>query len=150
MKILDYGSHNKKQPNRVNVDLMPHANVDIVVGTDVLPFDDCSFDIVISNQVMEHNLHIESYYREAARVLKDNGYMFLHFPHRWQPNPGHYMKWFSHWFKPVQPGYNWQPRSYHKRIALKYFDKWVDLAPYYRQVKAVLFKQDMFKLLEAP
>jgi len=142
--ILDYGNHKPfRTVKAIQVDLT--GDCDVRIGY-VLPFKDETFDIVISNQVMEHNFHIESYYREAARVLKPFGYLFLHFPHRWQPNPGHYMPWFSHWFRKTD-GYVWKSKRYHKKVARPYFPVWIDLAPPWRQVKAVLFKTDLFNLL---
>jgi SAM-dependent methyltransferase len=51
-----------------------------------LPFADCSFDIVISNHVVEHvgdredQLH---HLRAIARVLRDGGVAYLATPNRW-------------------------------------------------------------------
>ena len=145
--ILDYGSHDTRRPDTINVDLFGHVDVDVVVkagGT--LPFPDETFDIVLSSQVMEHNRHIEAYYREAARVLKPWGFLYLHFPHRFQPYDGHTGRWFRHWFT-NRPGFNWQSRGYHKRVSSPYFPVWVDMAPYWRQVKALLFKRNPYDLL---
>ena len=142
--ILDYGNHKPFRKIRaIQVDLT--GTCDVRIGY-ALPFKDETFDIVISNQVMEHNYEIESYYREAARVLKPFGYMFLHFPHRFQPYDGHTKKWFRHWFH-NRDGFNWRSISYHRRISKPFFPGWIDLAPPWRQVKAVLFKTDLFNLL---
>lgn len=139
--ILNYGDHKPRKPGVVNVDLFAHPNVDYVVEAGgVLPFDDETFDMVISNQVMEHNFFIEEYYREAARVLKSHGYMYLHFPHRWQPYDGHFNLFCVHWFY-NPPGFNWKSRGYHKQISKPYFPIWLDMAPYWRQVRAMLFKR---------
>lgn len=143
--ILDYGNHKKfRTLNAVQVDLV--GDCDVRIGYE-LPFADETFDIVISNQVMEHNTHIEAYYREAARVLKPWGFLFLHFPHKWIAYDGHSKKWFRHWWE-RKPGYNWKSRAYHKRVSKLYFAVWIDLAPPWRQVKAVLFKADLFGLLK--
>lgn len=52
-----------------------------------LPFQDASFDVVISNHVMEHvgdrnaQLH---HLQEIRRVLKENGWGYLAVPNRWR------------------------------------------------------------------
>lgn len=49
-----------------------------------LPFDDCSFDVVISNQVLEHVMDYPGTLAEIRRILKPDG-VFLHmFPSRYQ------------------------------------------------------------------
>jgi SAM-dependent methyltransferase len=48
-----------------------------VVGADLnarLPFDDASFDIVHSNQVIEHLWNTDNFLREIRRLLKPDGY----------------------------------------------------------------------------
>lgn len=56
-----------------------------VEGTE-LPFDDASFDVVLSNHVIEHvgersdQLH---HLREVARVLDERGVCYLAVPNRW-------------------------------------------------------------------
>jgi len=42
-------------------------------ATSLLPFVDSSFDLVVSEQVMEHVFDLESTFREQARVLKPGG-----------------------------------------------------------------------------
>jgi len=146
MLILDYGNHKKhRKTPTIQVDLA--GKCDVRIGY-VLPFKDETFDVVISNQVMEHNFQIESYYREAARVLKPFGYMFLHFPHKYQPYDGHTKRFLLHWFLKDKPGFNWKSRAYHKRVSKPWFPVWIDLNPYYRQVKAFLFKREPYTLLE--
>jgi len=54
-----------------------------------LPFDDATFDVVISDQVMEHVMDYPSTLREIQRVLKPGG-AFLHiFPPRYMPIEPH-------------------------------------------------------------
>ena len=62
-----------------NIDLDPYQ----------LPFDDGTFDIVISDQVFEHVMDYPSTLREIRRVLKPGG-AFLHiFPPRYMPIEPH-------------------------------------------------------------
>jgi len=54
-----------------------------------LPFDDCTFDIVISDQVLEHVMDYPTTLREVHRVMKPGG-AFLHvFPPRYMPIEPH-------------------------------------------------------------
>ena len=49
-----------------------------------LPFDDCSFDVLISDQVLEHVIDYTATLAESHRVLRPNG-VFLHiFPSRYR------------------------------------------------------------------
>ena len=59
----------------------------------ILPFDDNTFDIVITNHVIEHvgesdnqNLHLD----EIKRVLKPNGVGYLAVPNKWSLFESHY------------------------------------------------------------
>lgn len=65
-----------------------------------LPFGDATFDVVISNHVIEHvgeaaqqNGHL----REIARVLNDGGKVYLASPNRWQVVEPHFRLAFLSW-----------------------------------------------------
>jgi SAM-dependent methyltransferase len=54
-----------------------------------LPYDDCTFDVVISDQVLEHVMDYPTTLREVQRVMKPGG-AFLHvFPPRYMPIEPH-------------------------------------------------------------
>jgi SAM-dependent methyltransferase len=54
-----------------------------------LPFDDCFFDVVVSDQVFEHVMDYPTTLKEIRRVLKPGG-AFLHiFPSRYTPIEPH-------------------------------------------------------------
>lgn len=65
----------------------------------VLPFGDGSFDVVISEEVVEHvpDSTIISYYSEAARVLRPDGIAYYTVPHRLAPYDSHSRTWFIHY-----------------------------------------------------
>lgn len=70
-----------------------------VAGTE-LPFDDGTFDVVISNHVIEHvgehedQLH---HLRELSRVLRPEGICYLAVPNRWMIVEPHYRLAFLSW-----------------------------------------------------
>lgn len=65
-----------------------------------LPFEDGSFDIVISNHVIEHvggTGEQLAHLRSIARVLRPGGVAYLATPNRWQPVEPHYRLAFLSW-----------------------------------------------------
>jgi SAM-dependent methyltransferase len=64
----------------------------------VLPFNSSSFDIIVSQQVIEHVHNVEQYFLESRRVLSPKGQMLLDFPHRLVPFDTHTRMWFVHYF----------------------------------------------------
>ena len=54
-----------------------------------LPFDDDSFDVVVSDQVFEHVVPLEASVREIERVLRPGGVAYHHFPSRAVWREGH-------------------------------------------------------------
>jgi SAM-dependent methyltransferase len=70
-----------------------------VTGTR-LPFPDDSFDLVLSNHVIEHvgNLsNQDDHLREVARVLRPGGSLYLAMPNRWAPVEPHFKLPFLSW-----------------------------------------------------
>lgn len=90
-RVLDVGSLQVKPQHEtyrelcsdyVGTDILPGANVDVVC-TDVLPFDDESFDTVISGSCFEHVKNPFKLITECARVLKPGGYFLGVAPREW-------------------------------------------------------------------
>ena len=73
-----------------------------------LPFENDSFDIVFSTQVVEHieQRFWDIYFSEEARVLKPGGRAFHEIPHRLSPYDSHTQTWFVHYL----------PRPIHQRF----------------------------------
>ncbi|MDJ0953676.1 MAG: class I SAM-dependent methyltransferase [Acidimicrobiia bacterium] len=68
--------------------------------SDLLPFGDESFDVVISNHVIEHTADPVLHLSETRRVLRPNGVLYLATPNRvwpWEPHARlpvlHYLPW---------------------------------------------------------
>lgn len=76
----------------VGVDLDPRVEHNgfldegLVADAEALPYPDTSFDLVFSDNVMEHIERPERVFREIARVLKPNGVLLFK-----TPNAFHYM-----------------------------------------------------------
>jgi SAM-dependent methyltransferase len=56
---------------------------DICLASD-LPYENASFDTVFSTQVLEHVFEQQQMINEAARVLKQDGYLILSVPFTWE------------------------------------------------------------------
>tara|TARA_B100001093_G_scaffold519111_1_gene606522 strand:- start:13038 stop:13769 length:732 start_codon:yes stop_codon:yes gene_type:complete len=63
---------------------------DLIINSEnSLPFDNESFDFIVSNQVIEHVSELQSISDELFRVLKPDGEVFLLFPSKeifWEPH----------------------------------------------------------------
>jgi SAM-dependent methyltransferase len=81
-------------PNLLTMSMSPYR----------LPFPDGSFDVVVSNTVLEHVLNKEESLREIARVLKPGGYAMHLFPGRWYlPREPHLFVPLSNFWSPSPP-----------------------------------------------
>lgn len=86
------------------------------VNSEVLPFEDSTFDIVISNHVIEHVTDQQKHLDEIFRVLKKGGYVYVATPSRlWITDP-HYRLPFINWMP--RPAAAW----YLKKISGKQWD----------------------------
>jgi|688.fasta_scaffold690266_1 SAM-dependent methyltransferase len=62
----------------VGVDLEPGKGVDIVIErASSLPFEDCSFDLVITTSVFEHDPTFWLTFNEMLRVVKPDGFVYI-------------------------------------------------------------------------
>ncbi|MBK6506351.1 MAG: class I SAM-dependent methyltransferase [Ignavibacteria bacterium] len=93
LRILDYGCGVK--PYRyvvegvcreyIGADIGENANAEIQLQPgELLPFEDESFDVVISSQVLEHVEEFDKYLNECNRVLRKGGLLFLSTHGTWQ------------------------------------------------------------------
>lgn len=60
------------------------------VSDERLPFPDASFDVIVSNHVIEHVRSADLHLSEMARVLASNGIIYLATPNRLWPWEVHY------------------------------------------------------------
>jgi SAM-dependent methyltransferase len=64
-----------------------------------LPFPDAMFDVIFSQQVVEHlaPAAFHTYFAEQGRVLKPNGNAYYQVPHRLSPYDSHSRTWLIHY-----------------------------------------------------
>jgi len=131
-----------------SANLVPAAKPFIVrMEGDRIPFDDASFDVVISNQVIEHVPDLNVAAGEIARVLKPGGASLHLFPDRGVWTEPHSNVPFLHRFR---KGAGW--RLYHVALmrALRYGRRasplletsrrrieWVDRWTYFRSAREI-------------
>jgi SAM-dependent methyltransferase len=64
----------------VNADILPYKSVDVVGDGRCLPFPDQSFDLIVSNSMLEHIAEYQTVISECYRVLKPGGYIWMCVP----------------------------------------------------------------------
>lgn len=109
-KVLDIGTGSgdiahelsKKAKKVVSIDLVDERKqkkgyVFKLVKDESLPFKNDSFDIVVTNHVVEHTPNQKKHLREATRVLKPGGYIYLATPNKYWLSDPHYKLPFISW-----------------------------------------------------
>lgn len=76
-----------------------------IVKDETLPFKAKSFDIVITNHVLEHVPDQVKHLSEIRRVLKDDGLVYLASPNKWWLTDPHYKLPFISWLPRPVSGY---------------------------------------------
>jgi SAM-dependent methyltransferase len=77
-----------------------------IVSDETLPYKDRVFDIVITNHVLEHVTDQDKHFAEIARVLKDDGIVYLASPNKWWFTDPHYRLPFISWLpRPIAGQY---------------------------------------------
>ncbi|RLA42803.1 MAG: hypothetical protein DRR06_13625 [Gammaproteobacteria bacterium] len=112
LRVLDVGtgtgeiaSELGRQCEVVSVDPIDNRGVkkgyQYVCAATHLPFVEGSFDIAISNHVIEHLHDAENHLEELARVVRPGGLVYLATPNRQWPLEVHYKVWLLHWLPAV-------------------------------------------------
>ena len=137
-----------KQINQLNImysNMGFESDTFFIYDGSLLPFNNSSFDIIISQQVLEHVHNVEKYFSESKRVLSSKGKILFEFPHRLVPFDTHTRMWFVHYFPSMirnifydkfrenKSQYygnllNLQPIWYYKRLLNTMFSSVVDLS----------------------
>jgi SAM-dependent methyltransferase len=82
-------------------DLEPGAGIKYVSPAEALEAPDCSYDLVLCTQVLEHVRHPQTVLSEIARVLTPGGHLFLttHGVYPFHPHPVDYWRWTQQGFE---------------------------------------------------
>lgn len=68
------------KPYLTNIDIKQGKDIDIVCNAEKLPFKDNTFDAVIFQAVLEHIKNYREAIKEAHRILRDGGYIYVEMP----------------------------------------------------------------------
>jgi SAM-dependent methyltransferase len=90
-KVLDVGgqdvngslrqSYQINKMNYTSLDIEEHPSVDVVMKPgDPFPFEDESFDLIVSTSCFEHDPCFWMTFREMCRVIKKSGYIYVNAP----------------------------------------------------------------------
>lgn len=109
-----------------------------------IQYPDCSFDVVLMNEVLEHVPNELVSLQEVHRVLKVNGLLILFSPNRWFPFETHgvYLKGRKKKIPPYTPFIPYIP----VRIGKYFFDYWA--RNYWPQELQTLLKEAGFQISE--
>lgn len=79
--VLGCGRFHPRKEGDVNLDIQPFENVDVVHDLNKpYPFEDNTFDAILSLHIVEHLKDMIHYMDECWRVLKEGGEMYLETP----------------------------------------------------------------------
>jgi SAM-dependent methyltransferase len=95
-----------------------HLGADQVVcgAGESLPFPDGSFDLVLSNEVLEHVLDDRAAVGEIVRILRPGGRLVLFCPNRGYPFETHGIYWRGRYHFGNIPLVNYLPRRWRDRL----------------------------------
>jgi SAM-dependent methyltransferase len=84
---------------------------------EALPFASSAFDMVLSNEVLEHVTDDRQAMREIMRVLRPGGRLILFVPNRGYPFETHGVYWRGHYHFGNIPFVNYLPHAWRDRLA---------------------------------
>lgn len=89
----------------------------IVAAAEALPYPDASFDVVFSNEVIEHVRDDRQFAREMVRVTASGGHILLFCPNRWYPFETHGHYWRGKYHFGNTPLINYLPNRWRNKLA---------------------------------
>lgn len=75
--ILDCGAGGRTRPGVIGLDITFHPNHTVQADALALPFPDATFDLVLSQAVIEHVTDPQGYADEIVRVLRPGGHVYV-------------------------------------------------------------------------
>ena len=96
---VDIGEDPQEVNNFLSIILKKKVFRRLVYDGKNLPFQDLFFDIIFTQQVLEHVSfsHQKIFLKEENRVLKVGGIAYHQIPHKLVPYESHIKIWFLHW-----------------------------------------------------
>jgi SAM-dependent methyltransferase len=95
----------------------PRPAVIVCAAGENLPYPDETFDVVLSNEVIEHVQDDRAAVAEMARVLKPGGRVLIFCPNRWYPVETHGVYWRGRYVFGNIPLVNYLPDPLRNRLA---------------------------------
>lgn len=92
-------------------------NLVVCAAGEQLPYPDNTFDVMLSNEVLEHVQDDAQVLREMARTLKPGGRLVLFCPNRWYPVEQHGIYWRGRYYFGNIPLVNYLPDPLRNRLA---------------------------------
>ncbi|MEM7799586.1 MAG: methyltransferase domain-containing protein [Chloroflexota bacterium] len=89
----------------------------VIAEGESLPFASSRFDVVFSNEVIEHVANDRRYMQEMVRVVKPGGRIFVYCPNRWYPVEQHGIYWRGEYHFGNKPLVNYLPDPIRDRLA---------------------------------
>lgn len=130
--LLDIGTGSGQIAHELSRSIKKVTSVDLVderkekrgynfqtVKNEILPFEDGSFDIVVTNHVVEHTPNQSKHLSEVNRVLKPGGLIYLATPNKFWLTDPHYKL----------PFISWMPRPMSKKYLRLVQDNQWDIYP---------------------
>lgn len=95
------------------------ARIDSVLGAagENLPFPENSFDLILSNEVIEHVIDDQQAVQEMLRTLVQGGRLIIFCPNRWYPFETHGVYWKDKYYFGNKALVNYLPRMLRDRLA---------------------------------
>jgi len=82
-----------------------------------LPFPDNSFDLILSNEVIEHVIDDQKAVQEMVRALQPGGRMIVFCPNRWYPVETHGIYWRDKYYFGNKALINYLPKKLRGKLA---------------------------------
>jgi SAM-dependent methyltransferase len=89
----------------------------VCAAGEALPYPACSFDLILSNEVIEHVQDDRAAVAEMARSLRPGGRLVLFCPNRWYPVETHGIYWRGRYHFGNIPLVNYLPDRWRNRLA---------------------------------
>lgn len=154
-KVLDIGGQDvngnlrkefeDRQMKYTSVDISEGKNVDIVINpNENLPFEDGTFDLVISTSCFEHDPCFWITFREMCRIVKKDGYIYVNAPSNgmYHTYPGDNWRFYSDagqalsfWASKILDGKCYPVNVVETFHALPLNDIWIDFVCVWKRVE---------------